>query len=65
MTRYAVKVRYVQERTIMVDAITPKQAAEKAEEVARGFTNVVAAQAVVAREATPETLRQSRQKPPT
>lgn len=62
MMRYAVKVRYVQTRTIMVDATTPKQAAEKAEEVARGFTNVVAAQAVEVREATAETMREARRR---
>lgn len=50
--RYAVKVRYMQERTIMVDARTPGEAAQKAEKVALGFTNVVASKALEAREAT-------------
>ncbi len=62
MARYAVKVRYVQQRTITVEAINPKQAAEKAEEVARGFTNVVAAQSVEVREATAETMREARRR---
>lgn len=50
--RYAVKVRYAQERTIMVDARTPGEAAQKAEKVALGFTNVVASKAIEAKEAT-------------
>lgn len=50
--RYAVKVRYAQERTIMVDARTPREAAQKAEKVALGFTNVVASKALEARETT-------------
>ncbi len=57
MTRFAVRVRYAQERIIMVDADTPKQAAEGAEAVARGFTNVTAAKAVEVKEASRETRR--------
>lgn len=59
MTRYAVTVRYVQTRTIMVDATTNKQAAQKAEEVARGFTNVVGAQAMEVRVTSSSTRREA------
>lgn len=60
--RYAVRVRYAQERTVMVDATTPQKAAQLAEEVALKWENTVAARAINATQATPETLRQSRRK---
>lgn len=60
MTRFAVRTRYVQEVTVMVDAPDAAQALREAEAVALGFRNAIAAKALSAKPADTKTLQEAR-----